>query len=149
MLQLGVSPELSDRTEGGLRHAYEKYMAYLQACKTYGEMMANKSWVGEKLTGADLIELFVSKSYFHSHYKKFFSKVSNYPDLADWLEGSPTAPSDVDIWGEERGIYHFKDLEKFMGEHDRKMKKKNVKGNKGEGGSKKAGDKKKKKQVNN
>ena len=112
--------------------------------------MANKSWVGEKLTGADLIELFVSKSYFHLHYKKFFSKVSDYPDLADWLEGSPNAPSDVDIWGEERGIYHLKDLSKFMEEHDRKMKKKkNVKDNKGEGGSKKAGDKKKKKQVNN
>ena len=37
-----------------------------------------------------------------------------------------------------------------MEENDRKMKmKKNVKGNKGEGGCKKAGDKKKKKQVNN
>lgn len=151
LLQLGISPELSDRTEGGLRHAYEKYVAYLQACKTYGEMMANKSWVGEKLTAVDLIELFVSKSYFHSHYKKFFSKVSNYPDLADWLEGSPDAPSDVDIWGEEKGSYHFKDLERFMEEHDRKMKMKKVKGNKsnkGEGGSKKAGNKKKK-QVNN
>ena len=150
LLQLGVSPELSDRTEGGLYHAYEKYMAYLQACKTYGEIMANKLWVDEKLTGMDLTELFVSKFYFHLHYKKFFSKVSNYPDLADWLESSPIAPSDVDILGEERRIYHFKDLAKFMEEHDRKMKmRKNVKGNKSEGGSKKAGDKKKKKQVNN
>jgi hypothetical protein len=84
-------------------------------------------------------------------FKKFFSKVPNHPDLADWLEGSPDAPSDVDIWGDKKGSYHFKDLEIFM-EHDRKMKmKKKVKGNKsnkGEGGSKKAGDKKKK-QVNN
>ena len=115
-------------------------------------MIADKSWVGGKLTGVDLIQLFVSKSYFHLHYKKFFSKVSNYHDLADWLEGSPDAPSDVDIWGEEKGSYHFKDLERFMEEHDRKMKmKKKVKGNKsnkGEGGSKKAGNKKKE-QVNN
>ena len=153
LLQLGISPELAERTDGGLRHAYEKYVAYLEACKTYGKMIADKSWVGEKLTGVDLIQLFVSKSYFHSHYRKFFSKVSNYPDLADWLEGSSSAPSDEDLWGEEKGSYSFKDLERFMEEHDRKkvMKKvKDDKGNKDEGGSKKVGDKKKKKkQVNN
>jgi len=81
LIQLGVSPDLSDRTDGGLHQAYEKYKAYLQACKTYGEMISNKSWVGDKLTGADIIQLFISKSFFHSHYKIFFSKVSNYPDL--------------------------------------------------------------------
>ena len=149
--QLGLSPELCNRTDGGLRHAYEKYKAYLQACKNYGEMTANKSWVGDRLTGADIIQLFISKSYFHSHYKKYFSKVSNYPDMVDWLEGSPNAPSDEDLWGEEKGNYTFKDLEKFIGEHEKKkMMKKKEKGDKsdkGEGGSKKAGDKKKK-QVN-
>lgn len=155
MIQLGIPSELSDRTEGGLRHAYEKYKAYLLACKTYGEMTADKSWVGDRLTGADIIQLFVSKSYFHSHYKKFFSKVVNYPDMVEWLEDSPDAPSDGDLWSEEKGSYNFKDLERFLEEHDkkRKMKRKvTVKGdtaNKAEGGSKKAGDKKKKKQVNN
>ena len=94
LIQLGVSPDLSDRSDGGLCQAYEKYKAYLQASKTYGEMMSNKSWVGDKLTGADIIQLFISKSFFHSHFKKFFSKVSNYPDLVDWLSTlhSPTLP---------------------------------------------------------
>jgi hypothetical protein len=55
--------------------------------------------------GANIIQLFILKSFFHSHYKKFFSKVSNYPDLVDWLEGDPGAPSDEDLWGEEKASY--------------------------------------------
>jgi hypothetical protein len=135
---------LADRSDGGLRVAYQKYKAYLQACKTYTEMAANQSWVGDKLTGTDLIQLFMSKSFFHSHYKKYFSKVSAYPGLVEWLEDSPDAPSDEDIWGEEKGTYNFKDLAVFFEEHEKKkmMKKKD------KDGSKKAGDKKgKKKQV--
>ncbi|KAF8232276.1 hypothetical protein L208DRAFT_1273084, partial [Tricholoma matsutake] len=85
--------------------------------------------------GADIIQLFVSKSFFHSHYKKFFSKVLNYPDLVDWLEGNPGAPSDEDLWGEKKASYMFKDLETFLEEHGRKMKRgKRVKGDKVEGG---------------
>jgi hypothetical protein len=145
-----------DQADGGLRHAYEKYKAYLQACKTYGEMVADKSWVGDRLTGLDLIQLFLSKSFFHSHYKKFFSKVSQYTEMVDWLENSGDALSDGELWGEEKGSYNFKDLQKFIEEHEiwkRNKGKGEGKGNladKGEGNSKKVGDKKKKKkQVNN
>jgi hypothetical protein len=151
LIQLGVDPNLVDRTDGGLRQAYAKYKAYLQACQTYSEMISNKSWVGDTLNGADLIQLFVSKSFFHSHYKKNFSKVSNHPDLVDWLEGNPGAPSDKDLWDVEKSSYTFKDLEAFLEEHGRKKKKKGKQVNdKGEGASKEAGDKKKKKkQVKN
>ena len=55
LIQLGVSPDMSDRTDGSLHQAYRKYKAYLQASKTYGEMISNKSWVGDKLSGADII----------------------------------------------------------------------------------------------
>lgn len=73
--------------------------------------------------------------------------------MVDWLENSPDALSDGDLWGEEKGSYNFRDLEKFLEEHEKKknMKKKVVKGdtaNKAGGGFKKAGDKKKK-QVHN
>jgi len=152
LIQLGVDPDLADKSDGGLRQAYAKYKAYLQACQTYSEMKSNKSWVGDILNGADLIQLFISKSFFHSHYKKYFSKVSNYPDLVDWLEGDPGAPPDKDLWGEEKASYTFKDLEAFLEECERKKKKKGkqVKDDKDEGGSKEAGDKKKKKkQVKN
>ena len=43
LIQLGISPDMLDQADGGLCHAYEKYKAYLQACKTYGEMVPNKS----------------------------------------------------------------------------------------------------------
>ena len=156
LIQLGIPPELADRSnDGGLRLAYQKYKAYLQACKTYEEKITDRSWDGDKLTGADIIQLFISKSYFHSHYKKYFSKVSNYPDMVDWLEGGPNAPSDEDIWGEVKGSYNFKDLGAFIEEQEMKMKRMRRKGKgkgkgdkEAEGGSKKAGDKKKKKQVN-
>jgi hypothetical protein len=46
LIQLGVDPDLADRTDGGLHEAYAKYKAYLQACQTYSEMKSNKSWVG-------------------------------------------------------------------------------------------------------
>ena len=108
--------------------------------------------VGDTLNKADPIQLFISKSFFHSHYKKNFSKVSNYLDLVDWLEGDPGAASDTDLWGVEKPSYTFKDLEAFFKEHGRKKKKKGkqVKDDKGESGSKGAGDKKKKKkQVKN
>jgi len=160
LTQLGISPGLADRSsDGGLRLAYQKYKAYLQACKTYDEKITDKSWVGNKLTGADIIQLFISKSYFHSHYKKHFSKLSNYPEMVDWLEDGANAPADEDIWGEVKGTYNFKDLGEFIEEQEMKMKRTKRKGkgkgkrkddkdDKDEGGSKRAGEKKKnKKQV--
>lgn len=160
LIQLGISPELSVRSnDGGLRPAYQKYKAYLQACKTYEEKIIDKSWVGNKLTGSDIIQLFISKSYFHSHYKKHFSKISNYPQMVDWLEGGPNAPADEDIWAEVKGSYNFKDLGAYIEEQEKMMKRTKRKGkgkgksdkgdDKDEGGSKKVGEKKKnKKQVN-
>ena len=72
LMQLGVSPDLSDRTEGGIRQAYEKYKAYLQACKAYGEMTSNKSWVGDKLTGADIIQLLFQNPFSTPNTRIFF-----------------------------------------------------------------------------
>ena len=76
------------------------------------------------------------------------------------MEGSPNAPPDEDLWGEVKGSYTFKDLGSFMEEQDMKVKKKKKgkggkddkddkddKDEKDEGGSKKAGDKKKKKKM--
>jgi hypothetical protein len=64
----------------------------------------------------------------------------------DWLESNPGAPSDEDLWGEEKANYMFKDLETFLEVHERKKKRgKHVKGDKVEGESKGTGDKKKKK----
>ena len=60
---------MADCNDRGLHVAYEKYKAYLNACRVYEGKVADGSWSGQKLTGVDLIQLFVSKSFWHSHYK--------------------------------------------------------------------------------
>jgi hypothetical protein len=151
--KLNISVHLADRSDGGLHLAYQKYKAYLEATQTYNRMVADGTWDGKKLTAVDLIELFVSKSYFHSHYRKHFSKVSNYPLMLEWLENGPDdRPADKSVWGMEKSIYNFKDLEQFLERKEKRgrgnRKAQGDSNDKEEGGSKlKGGDKKKKKQV--
>ena len=87
-------------------------------------MVSDGTWAGRKLTAVDLIELFVSKSFWHSHIKKYFSKVSNYPMLVEWLENEPEdRPSDVDVWGVQKSSYTFKDLDGYFKQEVGKGKK--------------------------
>ena len=85
--------------------------------------MRDKWLTGCKLTGTDLIQLFISKSFWHSHYKPLFLKVSNHPDMAKWLEGHEDKPSDEVLWGYKRGTYQFKDLKYYLEENEKKKKK--------------------------
>ena len=78
------------------------------------------SWTGGKLTGADLIQLFVSKSFWHSHYKPLFSKVSNYPEMLKWLEGDKDRLSDEALWGYKKATYQFNDLKKYLEQNEMK-----------------------------
>ena len=103
--QLGISIHMADHNDRGLLVAYEKYKAYLDACHVYQAKVADGSWVGGKLSGVDLIQLFVSKSFWHSHYKPLFSKVSNYPDMHKWLEGKEDKLPDEILWGYKKGSY--------------------------------------------
>ena len=138
--QLGISAHMADRGERGLHVAYEKYKAYLDACREYERKVADGSWSGGKLTGVDLIELFVSKSYWHSHYKPFFSMISDHPDMVRWLEGDSDRLSDEVLWGYKKGSYQFKDLQEYLKPHERKKGK-----GKGKGKDEKSEGKKKKK----
>jgi hypothetical protein len=85
--------------------------------------------------------LFVSKSFFHSHYRRFFSKVAEYPEMVAWLENSEDQLDDVDLWGLEKTLYVFKDLDVWLQnggslekeekeEEKKKKKKKEEKGDK-------------------
>ena len=140
LTQLGIPTHLADRTDRGLHVAYEKYKAYLEACQIYEKKLADGSWVGSKLTAVDLIQLFVSKSFWHSHYKPLFSKVSDYPDMVKWLEGAEDRLSNDVLWGYEKSSYQFKDLKAYL---EKKRKGKGKGKGKGkvkeklEGGSKK------------
>ena len=136
---------MADRNDHGLLVAYEKYKAYLEACRVYEGKVADGSWNGRKLTGVDLIQLFISKSFWHSHYKPMFSKISNYPEMLNWLEGGKDRLSDEVLWGHKKGTYHFKDLRVYMEEYEKKKGKGKgkVRDGKSEGSSKKPEGKKK------
>jgi hypothetical protein len=120
--QLGIPIHMADRNDRGLLVAYEKYKAYLNACRAYQAKVADGSWVGGKLSGAELIQLFVSKSFWHSHYKPLFSKVSDYPDMQNWLEGKEDKLSDEILWGYKKGSYQFKDLKDYLEKKEKKGK---------------------------
>ena len=100
----------------------------------------NAFWTIKKPARVDLIELFVSKSYFHSHYKIFFPKVTDYPDMVAWLEQQEDQLSDVDVWGIQRINYTFTNLETWLAnggtlrvEEEEYMDHKQVKKSKGKG----------------
>jgi hypothetical protein len=151
MNKLGIPLHLAVRDEWGLRLCYEKWKAYLTASNTYTNMRTDGTWTGPPLTGKDIIEIFVSKSHFHSHFKKSFPKVSDHPDMVEWLnnEGDTTNPNyNRLVWGFDKATYTFIDLFKWLddaGENNRKKGKGKGKGkdkkNKEEGGSKKKKDK--------
>jgi hypothetical protein len=130
---------MADRDDRGLHVAYEKYKAYLEACRVYEGKVADGSWTGRKLTGVDLIQLFVSKSYWHSHVKPLFSKVQNHPEMIKWLEREKDRLSDEVLWGYKKGTYQFKDLKAYLEQKEKKKGKGKAKVNdeKSEGSSKK------------
>jgi hypothetical protein len=122
---LGIPPYLGDRSDHGLHVSYQKYKAYLEASQTYERMLADGSWTGDKLSAVNLIELFLSKSFWHSHVKKYFAQVSNHPLMVEWLENGPQdRPSSLEVWGIEKTSYTFKDLKGYLEQADRKGKKK-------------------------
>jgi hypothetical protein len=127
LTRLGIPIHMADRNDRGLHVAYEKYKAYLEACSAYEREVANGSWTGGKLTGADLIQLFVSKSFWHSHYKPLFSKVSNYPEMLKWLEGDKDKLSDEALWGYKKASYQCKDLKVYLEQNEMKKGKGKVK----------------------
>ena len=94
---LGIPGHLGDRSDNSLHISYQKYKAHLEASQTYERMVTDGSWTGKKLYAVDFIELFVSKSFWHSHVKKYFSRVSNHPLMLDWLENGDDRPSDLDV----------------------------------------------------
>jgi hypothetical protein len=115
LLQIPV--HLTDRTEGDLRSAYQKYLGYLQAVATLESLIANGAWPGQmkKPSGTDIVECFISKSMYFTYYRPAFTKLSRYPEMVKWLENKDDVPSALEAWGLEKPTYSFKDLMNFVG----------------------------------
>jgi hypothetical protein len=111
---LGVPAHLVGPGDVSLQIAFQKYCAYLTACQALDRMVADRTWVGKKPSKTDIVEIFVSKSFFHSHYTQSFPKVTRYPKMVAWLEGKGDQVADIDLWGVEKPVYVFKDLEFWL-----------------------------------
>jgi hypothetical protein len=110
---LDIPANLTSSGDVTLQLAYKKYKAFLVASHTVSEMVGNGTWEIKRPTKADLIEIFVSKSFFHSHYQRCFTKAAGYPDMLAWLE-EVTEEDDIDIWGYSKVTYTFTDLKAWL-----------------------------------
>ena len=110
---LGIPDHLTAPGDVTLLVAYQKYKAFLAASATLKDKLADRSWPIKQPTKTELIELFVSKSFFHSHYACHFPKVTDYPQMKAWLEGKSESP-DVDVWGVKKVNYGFSDLKDWL-----------------------------------
>ena len=159
MSRLHIPLHLADRTDHGLHFAYEKYKVFLEANQTLASLCASGEWEGKRPVVTDLIEIFQSKSMWHAHHAKAFSKVGNYPEMVSWLNREKNALSDMALWGFEKASYNFKDLFTFIKDKEKEGGRAEAKPKKGKekvkdastsgsgggsGGGKKRGDKKKK-----
>jgi hypothetical protein len=96
---LGIEPELSDRSKKGLKWCYKKYKAFNAAVQTMDQLSSQGKWpLGKKAGHTELVEIFVSKSYWHSHIAKPFSIIARYPQMVAWLEDEDDGPSDFEVW---------------------------------------------------
>jgi hypothetical protein len=110
---LGIPTHLVGSGDVPLPVAYQKYKAFLVACLTLDNKVAEGKWTVKRPSQTDLIELFVSKSFFHSHYPKHFSKVADYPEMVAWLDGDSES-ADIDVWGVQKVNYTFSDLSVWL-----------------------------------
>jgi hypothetical protein len=64
----------------------------------------------------ELVDVFMSRSYWHSHVSKLFCQVSHYPLMVTWLESrdSDDGPSDFDVWHQTKQAYTFKELKEWL-----------------------------------
>jgi hypothetical protein len=112
---LAIPPHLTARDKDQSLHLhYLKYKACLQAQQTLDMRCAEGTWPGKKPTSTEIIELFTSKSMWHSHLKCAFSTINNYPLMLKWLDGGEGSPSDLDVWGWNKHLTAFQIFLSFL-----------------------------------
>ncbi|KAF8804387.1 hypothetical protein BYT27DRAFT_7107556 [Phlegmacium glaucopus] len=112
---LGIDPELSDRSKKGLVWCYKKYKAFNAAVQTMDQLSKRGQWpLPKKPSHTELVEIFLSKSYWHSHVVKHFAFVARYPQMVAWLERDGDSPSDFDVWHLQKSEYGFKELKEWL-----------------------------------
>ena len=131
----------SSRSDAGLHLYYNKYQACLKALSVSESMDAAGAWEIKKPSDTETVELFIGKTMWHDHLKKQFSRVPKYPEMLQWLNDEEDVLPDIELWGEEKTSYNFKDLKNWLDDKDKRGKVK------GKGKAKEDENDKKKKKV--
>ena len=66
----------------------------------------------KKPNHTELVEIFMSKSYWHSYVVKPFRLVSRYPEMVGWLDDD--GRSDFEVWHVQKMEYGFKELKEWL-----------------------------------
>ncbi|KAM6489956.1 hypothetical protein JOM56_002878 [Amanita muscaria] len=108
----------------GIRVNYAKYKACVQAQETLRQKLKDGTWpAGNKRpTATTIIELFVSRTTWHSYMTQAFHDISHFPLLQEWLEGNEGGPTDAEVWGTVQNSYNFTDLQKEKAHRQQQMK---------------------------
>jgi hypothetical protein len=113
---LGIDRELSDRSKKGLKWCYEKYKGFNAAVQTMDQLSKQGKWPSGvmKPNQTELIEIFMSKSYWHAYVVKTFALVAPHPQMVAWLEDDSDGLSDFDVWHKQKSEYGFKELKDWL-----------------------------------
>jgi hypothetical protein len=116
MSLLKIDSELSDRTKKGLRWCYKKYKAFNVAVQFMDQLSKEGKWplAAKKPSHTELVEIFMSKSYWHSHVVKPFAVLACHPQMVTWLEDEEDDLSDFDVWHLQKSEYGFKELKEWL-----------------------------------
>ncbi len=115
MVHLDIPSSFADHSQRSLRHSYAKYMAFLAAIP-----ILEKKWKDSELpylrkpTSEQVIETMQSKTYWYQYIRRYFPRVSAYPEMVAWLENAEGAPSDLEVWEVEKAQYAFVDLDLWL-----------------------------------
>ena len=109
MSVLQINSALCDgEVDKGFIQAYIKWKAIMAVKEKSQEL----SWNGNRPTFGQIIDLFMSRSMFYSHFR-FFDQAVKDPEMLEWLEETG-ACSYVDVWGKEKKFYNFVDLKEWL-----------------------------------
>ena len=142
---LGIPISMMERGVGDVRDAYAKYKAVYQALEDIWHMKVDGRWTLGKVKVKTVIEIFMCKTTWYTHYKPLFPNVTKYPSLVQWLDRDPLAKKDVEIWSCEKTSYSLQDLMQLLKWYDSRVAKKEKQKRESEKGN--AGPSKKQKRA--
>ena len=124
---LGIDTGLPSLGPPGLRSAYQKFKAIINATPKVMGLAKDAEWKAQfndtnpwLPTIVNFIDIFVAKSQFYQIWKPTFLRAQEYPVMKDWLNQHKDRLSTKELWNvEAQHTLTFADLKKWLEEKDR------------------------------